>query len=231
MKAGGRIAWLLVAAALLLFGCVSHEIVETIETEEQATASSLFGQYLQASIFLDPLGDFLVAYVRQHDKDLGLSGPGQHKFSGTKTFIEEPVKFAAGAEHPVAGVWHVQAYDHAGTAAQTYNVWCFAAKGKAPEFADGVMGSTICDLELQFDVIPQVFIAAYLSTGSEPRKDQTPLIVDTRVTDVAKLDIARDRGSWTEQWILMLGGRTIAVDIEFTRAGDSTDFRVTVPRS
>ena len=219
-----RITW--VAAALLLLGCASYEIVEVVESEEQVTASSLFAQYMQSSTFLDPLGKFLVDYVRQHDKDLGHSGPRQHEFRGTKAFIEEPVKFAAGAEHPVAGVWHIQAYDHAGATVRTYNIWCFAAKGSAPELADGVMGSTLCDLELQFDVMPQVFLAAYLATGKQPRQGETPVIVDTVVTDIARLDREQGRGSWTEQWVLLLGAETITADIEFATSGGETQFNV-----
>jgi len=235
MKSCARVAWLLAAVVLLLPGCASLQIVEVIETEEQATQDSLFGRYLKSSTFLDPLEDFLADYIRRHDRDLGLSETGQHSFTGTRVFVEKPVKFAAGVEHPVVGLWHMRLpavrHESAGSTARTYNVYCFAQERKAPRLADGVMGHTICELELQHDVIAGAFVAAYISTGSKPRQGETPVVVDTLVTDMTKLDVARDLGSWTEQWILILGADTITIDVEFTRRGDKTDINLTVPRS
>lgn len=234
MKNGAAAASLLAAVALLLPGCASLQIVEVVETEEQATQDSLFGRYLKSSIFLDPLGDFLADLVQRHDKDLGLTEPGQLRFTGTRVFVEKPVKFAAGVEHPVAGLWHMRLPavrdEGAGSTARIYNVYCFAEELKAPRLADGVMGQTICDLELQQDVIAGAFVAVYVSTGSKPLRGQTPVVVDTRLKDMTKLDVARGRGSWTEQWILMLGAETITIDVEFTRRGEKTDISLTVPR-
>lgn len=217
---------LVVVCWVLLFGCASYEVVETTE---QIVGSSLFLHYLNSAVFLQPLEEFLQHYAKQQDQNLGLKSPGQRTFTRLMAFIEEPVKFAPGAEHPSAGVWLMTAYEGAGTATRKYNVWCFAAKNKAPEFADGVMGDTICNLELQFDVMPMVFTIVYLNTKIEPSANRTPTIIDTRVTDYANLDSARKRGSWTEEWIVVLGEETITVRVEFVQFADRTDFKVSLP--
>ena len=145
------------------------------------------------------------------DKMLGLGQAESFMPFDTEVHIVEPVEILAGLKHPAAGVWrHRFRVTRRGTT-RTYNLWFAARKRQEPRYIPGVMGATRANMEVQYDLFPEVRSAALARVRHAANRSLQPVIVDTRVLENGK----SGKDAWREEWTVRAGSETISVLIDF----------------
>jgi hypothetical protein len=145
------------------------------------------------------------------DKMLGLGQAESFMPFDTEVHIVEPVEILAGLKHPAAGVWrHRFRVTRRGTT-RTYNLWFAARKRQEPRYIPGVMGTTRANMEVQYDLVPEVRSAALARVRHAANRSLQPVIVDTRVLENGK----SGKDAWREEWTVRAGSETISVLIDF----------------
>jgi hypothetical protein len=179
-----------------------------VDSSENIAANPFFSAYI-ASGYIEQL---LRTHALRMDILMGSGAETRFKPFDMKVYIVEPVEIRSGHKHPDDGIWMHRFRLSRGGKTRTYNLWFVARKRQEPRHIAGIMGTTRANMEVQYDLVPEVVSAASKLVKNPANRTARPFITDSQVIGDPRQD---DENAWREEWMVRVGSETITVEIDF----------------